>query len=98
MIVGYGHLLVLIKKQLSNQYRKASQRTDFKKKRESYLSNKDHIKLLFPQVSAMKLEIVKEEIRSKARKDLYRKLWVEGSIFVSLFVAISIWASNYLFV
>lgn len=98
MIVGYGHLLVLIKKQLSNQYRKASQRTDFKKKRESYLSNKDHIKLLFPQVSAMKLEIIKEEIRSKVRKDLYRKLWVEGSIFVSLFVAISIWASNYLFV
>lgn len=98
MIVGYGHLLVLIKKQLSNQCRKASQRTDFKKKRESYLSNKDHIKLLFPKVSAMKLEIIKEEIRSKVRKDLYRKLWVEGSIFVSLFVAISIWASNYLFV
>ena len=74
MIVGYGHLLVLIKKQLSDQYRKASKRIDFKKIRESYLTNEDHIELLFPQVSAMKLEIIKEEIRSKARKDLYRKL------------------------
>lgn len=98
MIVGYGHLLVLIKKQLSDQYRKASQRIDFKKRGESYLANEDHIELMFPQVSAMKLEMIKEEIRSKARKDLHKKLWIEGSIFISLFVAISIWASNYLFV
>ncbi len=98
MLVGYGHLLVLIKKQLSDQYRKASHRINLKHRRESYLLNEGSRQLEFPKVSALKLELMKQEIRLKARKDFQKKLWIEGTIFCTLLVTISIWASNYLFV
>ncbi len=98
MIVGYGHLLVLIKKQLSDQYRKAANRIDFKKKRESYFHHEESYTMEFPQVSALELEIIKKEIRKKAKKEFQTKLIKEGTIFISLLIAISYWATNYLFV
>ena len=78
MIVGYGHMVVLIKKQLSENYRKAVYRDEFKKRKESYLKyDKGKLSILeFPDISPDKLALIKKDIRQKARRELTQKITV----------------------
>lgn len=99
MIVGYGHLTVLIKKQLSENYRKAAARFDLQKKKENYLKKNSGRKsdLEFPEVTIEKLNEIKLEIRRKAHKadllDLFINLAAITAVLLFLITTIKYYSS-----
>ena len=95
MIVGYGHMVVLIKKQLSEKNRKDIYRSEFKKKKEMYLKSNEgrHSVLEFPTVSTHKLAEIKREIQTNARKKFIANTVIDGVAYIAVMILFFFWLS-----
>lgn len=89
---AWGALTILTRKQNNAKYRKAELRHELQKKKEQFL--KDHptdlkTELEFPEVSKQQLELIKKEIRRKAKREFYLNIAayiITFAALVSLFL------------
>jgi transcription initiation factor IIF auxiliary subunit len=73
---GWGSLTMLIKRQNASKYRKAELRYELQKRKESYVKDAYDMDqtLEFPELSAHEMNVLKQEIRTKLKKERRRNL------------------------